>query len=86
MSKAPKSEQTIINDPFKATIAGYKKDIEGYKKMIQTQNDENDRLRKHIVLVEYEIDVTKVTKRLLILRTNWRRQGWSGVPFRSTQI
>jgi len=59
MSEAPKSEQTIINDPFKATIAGYKKDIEGYKKMIQTQNDENDRLRKHIVLVEYEIDVTK---------------------------
>ena len=30
-----------------------------YKAIIKTQNDENDRLRKHIVLVEYEIDLTK---------------------------
>jgi hypothetical protein len=59
MADAPKSEQTIINDPFKATIAGYKSEIEGYKGIVKSQNDENERLRKHIVLVEYEIDLTK---------------------------
>lgn len=59
MAEAPVSTQTIINDPFKTTIAGYKKEIEAYKMIVQTQNEENERLRKHIVLVEYEIDLTK---------------------------
>ena len=55
----PESLQTIVNEPFKATILGYKSEIETMKKLLEGQTDENGKLRQNIIMLEYELDLTK---------------------------
>ena len=55
----PESLQTIVNEPFKATILGYKSEIETMKRLLEGQTEENAKLRQNIIMLEYELDLTK---------------------------
>lgn len=44
---------------YKNTILGYKTEIETSKSILKSQHEENERLRKHIILLEFDVGTTK---------------------------